>query len=1042
MRRMSVVLVLSLVGSMLALSGGAQGARQRGSTGLELYEARVGAKALKDLVAGSYDVTSVEQTARGAKVGVVLSARERDRLRREGIDLEVWRDARGRTQSELAAAQAQNGFKVWRDYDGRDGLARWIRRFASRHPNIAELRVLGRTHQGRKILGIRVTQGVRRVEPGTRPAVLYQGTTHAREWISTEVSRRLLKWYVNGFPTDNLIRKILRRTELWFIPVVNPDGYQYSFDVERLWRKNLRDNNGNGEVDAVDGVDLNRNFPEHWNYDEEGSSGDFANLTYRGPAPASEPETRANMRVFDRADFRFAVSYHSYGPLLLYPQGWQTQTPSADDPIYVALTGTDENPAVEGFDPDVSAELYTTNGEFTDWAHGDRGVLAWTPELEEGCEGCGFVFPDKPRLVRRQFRKNLNFAVRIARSAKDPDDPVSHMGIDTKPFYLDTTNIDPHKGGNPLSDLTFEQSYAGDGTQPVEVLAKRALGEVTLRYRINGGSTRTAPTRETPPGERYGGNKGYNRYYHYLTGDIPTSAGDRVEYWFTAGGRSSPRASFQVVDHADPDADVLILAAEDRTGEVSIPEYESTDRNRPNYLRSYRTALEDNGVAYDIYDIDRQGRTAPDQLGVLSHYDAVVWYSANDIVTREPGWEAGNVSRLTNDTTLEVREYLNRGGKLLYTGQWAGALENGLAGAQYYDPVANEQCVVGGELVVASCQYLADKNDFLQYYLGGYIYNSDAGTDPETGQPRPVVGVDDPYTGSRWTFNGPGSAQNQIHTASLVTTSSILKRAQYPQFASDAPARWAGSGGSFDPVDGEWYMYSQRGDVSYKRLMRTIDLSGVSAGDAPTLDFRFSYDTEPAWDFVFVEAHTVGQDDWTTLPDANGNTSQDTGDSCAEGWFEIHPWLEQYQGSDCSGSNPSTGGEWNASSGRSAGWEDWSIDLSAYAGQEVELSISYVSDWAIQGLGSFVDDVQVSTGEGTTSFEDDADPLDGWTVPGPPPGSADNPNDWTRSQSVGFEEGAVVSTDDSLLFGFGFEGISSRAARAEVMRRSLSHLLR
>ena len=217
-----------------------------------------------------------------------------------------------------------------------------------------------------------------------------------------------------------------------------------------------------------------------------------------------------------------------------------------------------------------------------------------------------------------------------------------------------------------------------------------------------------------------------------------------------------------------------------------------------------------------------------------------------------------------------------------------------------------------------------------------------------------------------------------MHTASFLTTSSLLKPDTYPQFASDSPAVWAtGAAGAFEPFDGSWYVYSQRADVSYKRLLRTIDLTGVSAADAPTLTFRMSYDTEPDWDFVFVEAHTLGQDDWTTLPDVNGHTGTSTGESCAEGWFELHPWLERYQGADCSGANAVTGGEWNAATGRSAGWEEWKIDLSAYAGSTVELSISYASDWGFQGLGSFVDAIDVSTGEGSTSFETG---MDGWTI--------------------------------------------------------------
>ena len=83
-------------------------------------------------------------------------------------------------------------------------------------------------------------------------------------------------------------------TELWFVISANPDGYQYTFDHERLWRKNLRDNDGDGQITVADGVDPNRNFAEHWGYDNEGSSPDPADDTYRGPSAASEPETQGD----------------------------------------------------------------------------------------------------------------------------------------------------------------------------------------------------------------------------------------------------------------------------------------------------------------------------------------------------------------------------------------------------------------------------------------------------------------------------------------------------------------------------------------------------------------------------------------------------------------------------------------------------------------------------------------------------------------------------------------------------------------------------
>ena len=199
----------------------------------------------------------------------------------------------------------------------------------------------------------------------------------------------------------------------------------------------------------------------------------------------------------------------------------------------------------------------------------------------------------------------------------------------------------------------------------------------------------------------------------------------------------------------------------------------------------------------------------------------------------------------------------------------------------------------------------------------------------------------------------------------------------------------------FDPVaeprTGERFAISQQADSSYKRLSRTISVPAAGA----TLSFWITVDTEEPWDFVFVEAHTVGADDWTTLPDANGMTSQDTGFSCPF-WLGLHPFLEHYQTDNGDGtcSPEGTTGDWWAVTGASGGYVPWLVDLSAYAGSDVEVSISYASDGVVQLPGAFVDDIVVSTGEGTTSFEDDGNPMDGWTVPGAPPGSPGNDNDW------------------------------------------------
>jgi hypothetical protein len=732
---------------------------------------------------------------------------------------------------------------------------------------------------------------------------------------------------------------------------------------------------------------------------------------------------QAHQDLIDRLDFKFLVTYHSYGPLLLYPFGWQIQSPTADDPLYIAYTGTDADPAVEDFDPGVAADLYITNGTTDDYSYSKTGALSWTPELEEGCAGCGFVFPDEEALIEDEFEKNLPFAVDLAKSAPHVARPSSHLGNTVDPFYLETSSDDPEKTNNPLSDFTFSVSY-GD-PQPVRVLAERSLGAIGLRYRINGGPVQSKPTSEWNGGGRYG-DLG-DVYYRVVEGVVTgTNPGDTVKVWFVDANRTAVRSdSFTYTAKLESGNDVLVLAAEDYSG-IS-PVYKKTAG--PTYLSYYLKALAANGISADVYDVDANGRTAPSQLGVLSHYKAVIWYTADDVITRERGMVPGTASRLANDEMLAVRAYLNEGGRLLYTGKNAGFEQ---AFGYEFNIETNAPCDPDSD--EDGCQPLSD--DFLQYYLGAYIYNDEAGATPN-GKIYDILGIDEPYAdGLEWSIGTP-SAGNQDHSASFIPTSTLLPTDQFPQFESWISAKYDRAGGPFDPHTGSYYMYSQIGDQSYKRITNTIS---VPAGGA-NMSFWTSYNTEVDWDYVMVEAHTVGQDDWTTLPDENGHTGTGTGESCPEGWFEIHPFLEHYQTVNADGSCSPTGttGSWNAATGASGGWQQWSVDLGAYAGHDVEVSISYVSDWATQGLGDFVDDIVVSTGDGTTSFEDG---LGGWTVSGPPTGSAPNPNNFERLAAGAFKEGPVVATPDTLYFSFGLEGVSTADARNAVLGRAMTYLLR
>jgi hypothetical protein len=1020
------------------------------NTGLEAYQIKLKDGQLQALAKAGFDVT---EARKGDSIEVVATAEQAAKLQGKGFDVALKRNKRGETAQQFdARVQQSDGSYVnyrpyWDDtYVGRDAngrkrqtLYQELRQLARDHPNIVKAEIIGRSVNDVPILALKVTRNARDLRDGARPAVLYSSTQHAREWITPEQNRRLAHYFVDNYGKNSdagkAVTPLIKSTELWFVVVANPDGYDFTFTPgNRLWRKNLRDNNGDGQITNGDGVDPNRNFAQNWNYDNEGSSADPASETYRGTGPASEPETQAMDRLQKRLKFKFQVNYHSAAELLLYPFGFQVETPSADDPIFVAMSGTDDNPAINGqegtgapddYDPDLSAELYTTNGETIDNVYSRYKTLGWTPEMDvsDPARGGGesvFEFQDSVSDLQDVFDKNLPFALDVAKSAQDPANPVERLGIHVPDFV----------------PATFAVSY-GD-PQTVEVDAKRELGKVRVRYQINGGAVKSADTAEWTGGERFGGE---GVYFHRLRGVVTgAKPGDNVKVWFESLKAGKRSASFTYAQKSDTGNRVLVLSAEDYSGQQNAPAYPST--SGPFYLEQYKAALASNNVPYDVYDVDAMGRTAPDRLGVLSHYKAVVWYTGNDLFIREPGAPgATGTSKLADDEIINVRAYLNEGGKLLYTGQNAafGQLTGFAFNPAGQPPYCKASDTSAG--TVTNCIPLS--NDFLQYYLGAYVH-LEAATSKDAASALPLRLAGGPFGTTQFTLNGAGSGDNQGHTYSMVTTSSILPKSEYPLFASDEAVH-IDQPPAFDPPDGQYYAVAKSNDASYQRLRRTIDLTNVTS--SADLSFKLSHDTEEAYDFVFVEAHTVGQDDWTTLPDANGNTSNDVGLSCDINWDTLHPFLAHYQtntnksqdpaDADCT--NTGTTGSWNAATGNSGGFKDWKIDLSAYKGKQVEVSITYAQDFASAGLGVFVDQVQV-TKDGqpaeATSFEDD---LGGFEA-GPAPEGSENDGQWERSKSVGYVVGAGVATADTLYWGFGFEGISTNDQRTAVMRSAMQYL--
>lgn len=757
--------------AVLALATGAGFAAPAGQAvapagDLDLYRITAPAGEGARLARAGFDVAA---TRPDGTTEVVLTPPEAARLTAAGFRPVRWRDGQGRSVADLARLQAAgSGSMVWKRWDGPGGLRAEMEQLAAAHPDLVRTQVIGRSVQGRDIVAARVTGGAPGVPEGTRPAVLYLGLQHAREWISGEVTRRLLRSLVDSYGIDPETTKLLDTTELWFVPVANPDGYELTFETgHRLWRKNAADNDGDGKLTFEDGVDINRNLPDHWGNAPTGSSDSPGDQTFRGRGAASEPETQALVALGNRLRFRFVVNYHSYGQLLLYPIGWQEQTPTADHAIYAALAGTPVNPGIPGYKPELSADLYPTNGETASWAYANIGSLAFTVELGEGAPGSGFVFPDNEALVEQEYQLNRPFALDVARSAADPATPVSHLGGRVPSFAVDQ----------------FPVSY-GD-PQPVQATVLRRLGPVDVHWQIGSGPEHQAPAVEWAGGLRYGSTG--SLYAHRVRGAVTGArAGDTVKVWFTAGGETSDAFSYRVEAHRG--APVLVVVG----GEHSQPALPAAVAGaRPDRLAPVLSALAANGVEADAYDVDAHGRVAPDPLGVLGHYRAVVWSTDEERRAEAVVALPAMVSRLANEEMLAARDYLNNGGRLLYMGRDAG---RPYAEGARYDPVADGPCTpeppgpgVEGDEGASGHGCVALSDEFFQYWLGAYD-NAPAGGSRTDSGIAPVDGVRAPFDGLSWSFADGGLASGR-NAAAYSATAERIGRA-YPDLSGRTSARY------------------------------------------------------------------------------------------------------------------------------------------------------------------------------------------------------------------------------------------------------------
>lgn len=250
---------------------------------------------------------------------------------------------------------------------------------AEAHPGLVHKVKIGETMEGRDMLAYRVGIG----PEGEKPGVLVVGGHHAREWAGNGAVTEAVEKLLSGYDADPEMAEKINELEMWFVPMANPDGYEYSRNADPDWRKNRSRHEG---YDGV-GTDLNRNYSADYRFhgdvpkrtdDDLGASDNPKHLTFRGPHALSERESQNITNFMDtHKNLKGVLDVHGFGRMILFPgvkdQARDAHYRSVADRINAALDETKYTPLAV-------PELYPTTGDIT--AYGEKnGLLSMALEI-------------------------------------------------------------------------------------------------------------------------------------------------------------------------------------------------------------------------------------------------------------------------------------------------------------------------------------------------------------------------------------------------------------------------------------------------------------------------------------------------------------------------------------------------------------------------------------------------------------------------------------------------------------------------------------
>lgn len=402
--RYVVISVLTVLAMMLFAQNGMAGEKLSGDEKAVIRFNKPSEEIVKEFSAPNYDVAAYRP---GVYLDIVMTIPEFRTLRSRGLDARITQ-TESRLKNNLKKKQ-RDALEGYRDYEQ---MLAELRQIEADHPDICKLYDIGDSWGkiyfengdadyadfNHDIWAMKVSDNVNQEED--EPGVYYMGEHHAREPISMEMTMTILNHIVDNYGTDEIITSRVNDTQIWFVPLVNPNGHKIvTSDIENMWRKNIRDNNGNGQFDDAnnadtgpDGVDLNRNYGFDWG--PISTSNDPESGLYHGPEPWSEPEVQAVKNFLDSHHLLAGISYHTYGEWVLYPYGNGDGVIAPDrdaleelavrmaeaTPGFVDEAGTTEYPHGH-YDPAPGWGLYPVQGDHNDYAYGVNGSFSFTVEM-------------------------------------------------------------------------------------------------------------------------------------------------------------------------------------------------------------------------------------------------------------------------------------------------------------------------------------------------------------------------------------------------------------------------------------------------------------------------------------------------------------------------------------------------------------------------------------------------------------------------------------------------------------------------------------